>query len=140
MTAMNSKSNIEASPLKAHQVICRIISVLVCAMGVGTCVYSLTLQSAYLGVFLTSLCWFSGLGAGATGAAGYIVTCEPGQKNYRKPAIASIIVLAAVFFFVAFRFLELLQVVAVAIVALVVMAVVLLVYHFILKKEDPDAL
>ena len=127
--------------LTAKQVIVRILSVLVCGVGAAACVYSLSLQVEEVGTMMASMTWFSGLGAVVLALAGYAVTCDPGKGKSRVPlAACCIVVLAAVFAVLALTYLYDMLVVNIALCAAAVQAIVLVVYHFILKSEDSDAI
>lgn len=126
--------------LTAKQVIVRVIAMLSCGVGVATCVYSLSMQVIELGNIFASVCWFSGLFAVVLSISAYVVTCGPGYKN-RVPLAVVVVALVAVAVFVLERnyaFMWLVIGIALGVVALNVL--VLVIYHFLLKREDPLAL
>lgn len=127
--------------LTPKQVVTRIISVIVCGVGVSACAYSLTIQVAEVGAMMASVVWFSGLGAVVAALAGYTVTCDPGKKRGYVP-LATVCVLAIGGVLVVLEKLYLydFNVVVIALIALAVQVVVLVAYHFVLKAQDPDAL
>lgn len=126
--------------LMHKQIFTRIISILVCGVGASACGYSLTLQVAETGNIISSVTWFSGLFAVVFAIAGYAVTCNPGQKSYVPVAATIILILAVAGTTAARLFLYVDAVIMCALIAAAIQLVVLIVYHFILKREDPDAL
>ncbi len=130
----------QTKPLTTKQVLTRIISVLVCSVGASACGYSLTLQVAETGNIISSITWFSGLFAVVFAIAGYAVTCNPGQKSYVPVAATIILILAIVGAALSRIYLYVDAVILCALVAAAIQCVVLVVYHFILKREDPDAI
>lgn len=130
----------QTKPLTAKQVFTRIISVLVCGVGASACGYSLTLQVAETGNIISSVTWFSGLFAVVFAIAGYAVTCNPGQKSYVPVAATIILILAIAGSALSRIFLYVDAVIISALIAAAIQCVVLIVYHFILKREDPDAI
>ena len=126
--------------LTPKQVITRIISVLACAIGVGTCIYSLGLQIEDVGTATASITWFAGLGCVVFASAGYVVTCDPGKGKSRIPiAVVCIAALAILWAVLAQTYLYTGLVITVALIGIGVQLVVLIVYHYILKAQDPDA-
>lgn len=130
----------QTKPLTAKQVITRIISVIVCGVGASACGYSLTLQVAETGNFISSVTWFSGLFAVVFAIAGYAVTCNPGQKSYVPVAATIILILAIVGSALSRIFLYVGAVITSALIAAAIQCIVLIFYHFMLKREDPDAI
>lgn len=127
--------------LTPKQIIVRIISVIVCGVGVSVCLFSLTLQVAEVGTMLASVMWFAGLAAVVTALAGYTVTCDPGKKKGYVPlAVVCVFVIAGALVVLEKLYLYDYNVIFVALVAFGIQAVVLIVYHFILKAQDPYAL
>lgn len=127
--------------LTRKQVLTRIISMLVCAVGVSACAYSLTMQVREIGTMMSSITWFSGLFAVVFAIAGYAVTCDIGrEKNYVRPAVLGIVLLSICCIVFSQLLLYTTQVIVVALIAAAIQLVVLVAYHFALKREDPDAL
>lgn len=127
--------------LTPKQIIVRIISVIVCGVGVSVCLFSLTLQVAEVGTMLASVMWFAGLAAVVTALAGYTVTCDPGKKKGYVPlAAVCVFVIAGALVVLEKLYLYDYNVIFVALIAFGIQAVVLIVYHFILKAQDPYAL
>lgn len=136
MDAMNTEYH-----LTPKQIIVRIISIIVCGVGASACAYSLTIQVAEVGAMMASFVWFAGLGAVVAALAGYTVTCDPGKKKGYVPlAAVCIFAIAGVLVVLEKMYLYDYNVIVIALIALAVQAVVLIVYHFILKAQDPDAL
>ena len=119
----------------------RAVSVLACAVGAAACAYSLVLQFRETADIRASVCWFSGLFSLVGGIAGYATT-SLGRKGPRHTwvAFAVGIALAALAFLVEERCCSIETVIAVAVVSFVVQGVLLVVCHFVLKREDPYAL
>ena len=127
--------------LQPKQVLIRIVSVIICGVGASACGYSLTLQVAEVGNITTSITWFSGLFAVVFALAGYAVSCDPGKgKSFIVPSAIIVIALAIAGTILAHMFLYAGIVIYIALVAAAIEVVFLVVYHFILKREDPDAL
>lgn len=126
--------------LTTKQVLTRIVSVLVCGVGASACGYSLTLQVAETGNIISSVTWFSGLFAVVFAIAGYAVTCNPGQKSYVPVATTIILILAIAGSALSRIYLYVDAVIICALIAAAIQCIVLIVYHFILKREDPDAI
>lgn len=98
-------------------------------------------QVQEIGTVIASITWFSGLSAVVFALAGYAVSCDPGQgqdlysaccRHWGNPchhgsALARIYLYAHI-------------VIIIALIAAAIEGIVLIVYHFILKREDPEAL
>lgn len=127
--------------LTVKQIVTRIISVIACGAGASGCVYSLTMQIAEAGALMTSLMWFAGLAAVVASIAGYVVTCDPGRgKGYVPAAVVCILAICVVCVVLERIYLYDFLVVVIGLAAMLVEAVVLVVYHYLLKAADPDAL
>lgn len=127
--------------LKKRQVLTRIVSVLVAGIGGSACVFSLLMQVQEIGTLVASAVWFSGLAAVVFALAGYAVSCDPGRGNAHIPtAVAVGIVLVVAGSILARMYLYAHVVIAIALAAAAVEGVVLIIYHFVLKREDPEAL
>lgn len=127
--------------LSKRQVLTRIISVIVASVGGSACGYSLLLQVQEIGTFVASLTWFSGLAAVVFALAGYAVSCDPGKgKSYIPVAVivGGILVVAGTT--LAKLYLYVHMVIIIALIAAFIEGVVLIIYHFILKREDPQAI
>lgn len=137
---MDAMENDTAYHLKASQVIIRILAIIVCGIAGGGCAYSLTLQVEEIGTLWASLTWFSSLFAAVLAIAGYASSCDPGKgKSYISVAVVCIAIIAAVAVVVEKIYLYDAVVVGISLVAAAFMGVVLIIYHFVLKHEDPDA-
>ncbi len=119
----------------------RAVSVLVCAVGCAASAYSLLIQFHEVGNIMASVCWFAGLLSLVGGISGYAVTCL-GQKGEKHTwtAIAVGFVLSVGAFIYAESALTLRTVASIAIICVCVQVVLLFIWHFVLKREDPDAL
>ncbi len=119
----------------------RAVSVLVCAAGGAACAYSLLIQFNEVGNIMASVCWFAGLFSLVGGISGYAVTCL-GQKGEKRTwaAVAAGLCLGAAAFVYARSSLALHTVASIAIICVCVQVALLFIWHFILKREDPDAL
>jgi hypothetical protein len=127
--------------LKAHQVIIRILAIIVCGIAAGGCAYSLTLQVQEVGTLMASLTWFSSLLAAVFAMAGYASSCDPGKgKSYVAFAVVCIAIIGAITVVIEKMYLYDIMVINISLVAAVFMGIVLIIYHYILKHEDPDAL
>lgn len=126
--------------LTPKQVIVRAISILVCGVGASACGYSLTMQVAEVGNITASVTWFSGLFAVVFALAGYAVTCEPSKKSYIPLATTCVLTLAVVGAVLARLYLYVDMVIYIALIAAAIQGVVLIIFHFMLKREDPDAI
>ena len=126
--------------LTPKQVITRAISIIVCGVGAAACGYSLTMQVAEVGNITASVTWFSGLFAVVFALAGYAVTCEPDKRSYIPFAVVCILALAVCGAVFERLYLYTDMVIMIALIAAAVQCVVLVIYHFLLKREDPDAI
>ena len=127
--------------LTKKQIITRIISVIVAGIGGGACGFSLTLQVAEIGTVIASLTWFSGLFAVVFALAGYAVSCDPGKGKSQVPLASTLIVVITIATAALARiFLYAQIVIYIALGAAAVECVILVIYHILLKREDPDAL
>lgn len=127
--------------LTKKQIITRVISVVVAGIGGGACGFSLTLQVAEIGTIIASLTWFSGLFAVVFALAGYAVSCDPGKGKSQVPLASTLIVAITIAAAVLARiFLYAQIVIYIALGAAAVECVILVIYHILLKREDPDAL
>ena len=130
----------DKAKLTAKQVLTRIVSILACGAGIAACLYSLSLQIQDVGNIVSSACWFSGLGSVVAAIAGYVVTCSPRHRNFVSAAVIAMLVLGVVAFLAERQFLQVHVVILLTLAVLVVQAIVLVVYHHLLKREDPLAL
>lgn len=127
--------------LTKKQVLTRIISVIVAGIGGSACGFSLLIQVQEIGTLIASITWFSGLIAVVFALAGYAVSCDPGRgKSYIPVAVCIGAVLVVTGTVLARIFLYTHVVIYIALIAAAVEGVVLIVYHFILKREDPEAI
>lgn len=127
--------------LTPKQVLLRILSVVVCGLGASNCVYSLTMRVADADTILVTIVWFSGLAAVVFALAGYAISCDPGMnKGYLPVAIAAVAVVAVAFFVLTELYLTDLACILACFGGMFLEAAVLVVYHFVLKAEDPEAL
>lgn len=127
--------------LKKRQVLTRIVSVIIAGIGGSACGYSLLLQVQEIGTIIASLTWFSGLSAVVFALAGYAVSCDPGKgKTYIPVAVVCGVILMIVGTVLAKLFLYVHLVIIIALIAAAIEGVVLIIYHFILKREDPQAI
>ncbi len=119
----------------------RAVSVLVCAAGAAASAYSLIIQFQEVGNIMASVCWFSGLFSLVAGISGYAVTClgRKGRKRTWAAVLAGLALAVAAFLYAQAR-LPLHTVASIAIACVCVQAVLLFIWHFVLKREDPDAL
>ena len=127
-------------PLTPRQIFVRIISVIVCGVGASACGYSLTMQVIEVGNVTASITWFSGLFAVVFALAGYAVTTDPATKSHIPAAVTAILILATAGAILSRMFLYVDMVIKIALIAAAIQLVVLVLYHFVLKREDPDAL
>lgn len=127
--------------LSKRQILTRIISVIVAGIGGSACGFSLLMQVQEIGTIIASITWFSGLSAVVFALAGYAVSCDPGKgKSYIPLAVVIGGILVVVGTTLARVYLYAHIVIIIALIAAAVEAVVLIIYHFILKREDPEAL
>ena len=127
--------------LSARQIITRIISVIVAGIGGSACGFSLLMQVQEIGTVIASITWFSGLAAVVFALAGYAVSCDPGKgKSYIPLAVVIGAMLVIVGATLARMYLYAHVVIIIALIAAAVEGVVLIIYHFILKREDPEAI
>ena len=127
--------------LSARQILTRIISVIVAGVGGSACGFSLLMQVQEIGTIIASITWFSGLLAVVFALAGYPVSCDPGKgKSYIPLAVVIGAVLVITGSALARIYLYAHMVIVIALIAAAVEGVVLIIYHFILKREDPEAL
>lgn len=127
--------------LSARQILTRIISVIVAGVGGSACGFSLLMQVQEIGTIIASITWFSGLLAVVFALSGYAVSCDPGKgKSYIPLAIVIGAVLVITGSALARIYLYAHMVIVIALIAAAVEGVVLIIYHFILKREDPEAL
>lgn len=127
--------------LSARQILTRIISVIVAGVGGSACGFSLLMQVQEIGTIIASITWFSGLLAVVFALSGYAVSCDPGKgKSYIPLAVVIGAVLVIAGSALARIYLYAHMVIVIALIAAAVEGVVLIIYHFILKREDPEAL
>lgn len=127
--------------LSARQILTRIISVIVAGVGGSACGFSLLMQVQEIGTIIASITWFSGLLAVVFALSGYAVSCDPGKgKSYIPLAVVIGAVLVITGSALAHIYLYAHMVIVIALIAAAVEGVVLIIYHFILKREDPEAL
>ncbi len=127
--------------LSARQILTRIISVIVAGVGGSACGFSLLMQVQEIGTVIASITWFSGLSAVVFALAGYAVSCDPGKgKTYIPLAVVIGAILVITGSALARIYLYAHVVIIIALVAAAIEGVVLIIYHFILKREDPEAL
>lgn len=127
--------------LSARQILTRIISVIVAGVGGSACGFSLLMQVQEIGTVIASITWFSGLSAVVFALAGYAVSCDPGKgKTYIPLAVFIGAILVITGSALARIYLYAHIVIIIALIAAAIEGIVLIVYHFILKREDPEAL
>ena len=127
--------------LSARQVLTRIISVIVAGVGGSACGFSLLMQVQEIGTVIASITWFSGLSAVVFALAGYAVSCDPGKgKTYIPLAVVIGAILVITGSALASIYLYAHIVIIIALIAAAIEGIVLIIYHFILKREDPEAL
>ncbi len=127
--------------LSARQILTRIISVIVAGVGGSACGFSLLMQVQEIGTVIASITWFSGLSAVVFALAGYAVSCDPGKgKTYIPLAVVIGAILVITGSALARIYLYAHIVIIIALIAAAIEGIVLIVYHFILKREDPEAL
>ena len=127
--------------LSARQILTRIISVIVAGVGGSACGFSFLMQVQEIGTIIASITWFSGSLAVVFALAGYAVSCDPGKgKSYIPLAVVIGAVLVITGSALARIYLYAHMVIVIALIAAAVEGVVLIIYHFILKREDPEAL
>lgn len=127
--------------LSKRQILTRIISVLIAGVGGSACGYSLLMQVQEIGTVIASITWFSGLAAVVFALAGYAVSCDPGKgKSYIPVAVIIGLVLVIAGSILARIYLYVHLVIIIALIAAAIEGVVLIIYHFILKREDPEAI
>lgn len=127
--------------LSKRQILTRIISVIVAGIGGSACGFSLLMQVQEIGTVIASVTWFSGLSAVVFALAGYAVSCDPGKgKSYIPLAVVIGAILVITGAALARMYLCAHMVIAIALIAAAVEGIVLIIYHFILKREDPEAL
>lgn len=127
--------------LSRRQLLTRIISVIVASIGGSACGYSLLLQVQEIGTIIASFTWFSGLAAVVFALAGYAVSCDPGKGNSYIPVSVTIgIALVIAGTVLAKIYLYVHVVIIIALIAAAIEGIVLIIYHFILKREDPQAI
>lgn len=127
--------------LSARQILTRIISVIVAGVGGSACGFSLLMQVQEIGTVIASITWFSGLSAVVFALAGYAVSCDPGKgKTYIPLAVVIGTILVITGSALARIYLYAHIVIIIALIAAAIEGIVLIIYHFILKREDPEAL
>ena len=127
--------------LSARQILTRIISVIVAGVGGSACGFSLLMQVQEIGTVIASITWFSGLSAVVFALAGYAVSCDPGKgKTYIPLAVGIGAILVITGSALARIYLYAHIVIIIALIAAAIEGIVLIIYHFILKREDPEAL
>ena len=127
--------------LSARQILTRIISVIGAGVGGAACGFSLLMQVQEIGTVIASITWFSGLSAVVFALAGYAVSCDPGKgKTYIPLAVVIGAILVITGSALARIYLYAHIVIIIALIAAAIEGIVLIVYHFILKREDPEAL
>ena len=125
--------------LTFKQVIVRILSIIVGGIGTGVCICSLTIQVEQVGAVTASIMWLAALVTALTGGA---VSVDPGRGKSHVPAAAVGIIAVGI---MSTIYLKLnvrwdFVVIMTGVVSAAIMGVVLVIYHFVLKAEDPDAL
>ncbi len=128
--------------LTFKQVIVRILSIIVGGIGTGVCICSLTIQVEQVGAVTASIMWFAGLAALVAALTGWAVSVDPGRGKSHVPAAAVGIIVVGI---MSTIYLKLnvrwdFVVIMTGVVSAAIMGVVLVIYHFVLKAEDPDAL
>ena len=127
--------------LSARQILTRIISGIVAGVGGSACGFSLLMQVQEIGTVIASITWFSGLSAVVFALAGYAVSCDPGKgKTYIPLAVVIGAILVIAGSALARIYLYAHIVIIIALIAAAIEGIVLIIYHFILKREDPEAL
>ena len=127
--------------LSARQILTRIISVIVAGVGGSACGFSLLMQVQEIGTVIASITWFSGLSAVVFALAGYAVSYDPGKgKTYIPLAVVIGAILVITGSALARIYLYAHIVIIIALIAAAIEGIVLIIYHFILKREDPEAL
>ena len=127
--------------LSARQILTRIISVIVAGVGGSACGFSLLMQVQEIGTVIASITWFSGLSAVVFALAGYAVSCDPGKgKTYIPLAVVIGAIPVITGSALARIYLYAHIVIIIALIAAAIEGIVLIIYHFILKREDPEAL
>lgn len=127
--------------LSARQILTRVISVIVAGVGGSACGFSLLMQVQEIGTVIASITWFSGLSAVVFALAGYAVSCDPGKgKTYIPLAVVIGAILVITGSALARIYLYAHIVIIIALIAAAIEGIVLIIYHFILKREDPEAL
>ena len=131
----------DSEHITIKQVILRVLSVIVAAVGAVACVRSLFLQVNNTGDITASVSWFAGLLTLVAACAGYACTTMPRSKK-NKVLLAAIIgvILCACLCYYELNYLYIKQTIFVSIVALFVQALALVIYHFILRAQDKDAI
>ena len=135
MQPMENETKYRLTP---KQVVARIISVIVCGIGASSCFFSVTLQMEEVGTTIARVVWFAGLGCAVAACAGYAASCDPGKgKSWKVVAVICAFLVAAGVYHHFLEDLYAIQVAYIALVALAVEALWLVIYHFILKFQDP---
>ncbi|PWL77454.1 MAG: hypothetical protein DBY20_08765 [Coriobacteriia bacterium] len=99
------------------------------------------MQVQEIGTVIASITWFSGLSAVVFALAGYAVSCDPGKgKTYIPLAVVIGAILVITGSALARIYLYAHIVIIIALIAAAIEGIVLIIYHFILKREDPEAL
>ncbi|MGN0038790.1 MAG: hypothetical protein ACI36Y_06650 [Coriobacteriales bacterium] len=130
-----------AKKLSPAHIVTRVLSVLVCGVGVSACLFSFTLQIEEMGTTMSSFVWYSGLIGVVLALAGYAATCTPRSGNsWIVPALLAGTAVAGTALELELDLLRSYQVAELAIAFLLVEAVWLVVFHFVLKSQDPEAL
>ncbi|MGN0073189.1 MAG: hypothetical protein ACI36W_05275 [Coriobacteriales bacterium] len=127
--------------LSPAHIFTRILSVVVCGVAVSACLFSFTLQMEEMGTTMSSFVWYSGLVGVVASLAGYAATCTPRQGNsWIVPALLAGAAVAGTALELELDLLRAYQVGELAIVFLLVEAAWLVIFHFVLKRQDPEAL
>lgn len=130
----------EEYKLSAGQVLTRILSVIIIGVGGSACGFSLMMQVQETGTLLASVTWFSGLSAVVFALAGYAVSCDPGKGRSYIPAAATVaLILVVTGSVLSHIYLYAHMMILIALIAAAVEGVVLVIYHFVFKRRDPDA-
>ena len=135
MSLMESKQH-----LTGWQIFIRTVSLIVCGVGASACGYSLTMQVTEVGNITASVTWFSGLTAVVFALAAYAVSTDPATKSHIPFAIVFVLMLGTIGTILMRLFLYVDMVIYIALIAAFIQLIFLVVYHYKLKRQDPDAL
>ncbi len=130
----------DSEHITIKQVILRVLSVIVAAIGVAACARSLIQQTTETADLMVTATWFIGLLGLTAACAGYACTTTPhGKKNRVVVSVVLGIALCALILDYEINNLYIDQTIIFSVMALLVQAVVLVIYHFILRAQDKDA-